>query len=215
MALIAMRYILVVFWAAVAEAAALGAVLFGSEHRKIIGMTMLLGWAYATLTAYLSCTECPEYYTLGHVYDGQRFERRLVRSLDPKLNALVWGPVASWHVSALFGWIISFCATSSWFSVQITARQLLPILVTLCAVALPVAQYAAVLARDYNNANLMRMRLARMALFPPLPQVPEEFRPLWRSVNARNLAGYTAIVGGGLAVGFGSLAARAYLSIFA
>lgn len=195
------RYKPLVFTAAAATGAAAAAALYGpGEAVRIIGTMVLTGVGYGVANDLLACRDCIEYFTVGHIWDGREFRHRLVQSLNPNLNALVWGAVATWHVSALAGVMFATLARMPLFGTccKITARQLAPWLAVGAGVAFVVAHVVSKRAYD-DLAAKGRCYYSR---------VPKELQPSWHRCNVRNSAGYASIALGGLVLDVVILAAR-------
>jgi hypothetical protein len=92
-----------VYTAATATGLAIGAVLAPWEAVRIIGLTVLTGVGYGIANDMVACRDCIEYFTVGHIYDGTAFRNRALKTLDPNLNAIAWGAIATWHVCAIGG----------------------------------------------------------------------------------------------------------------
>lgn len=69
------------------------------EILKIFGRVSLSVIGYATVNDIINCHRCIEYWTLGHWNFGKELKHRLVRSLNPWLNAIIWGPFVSWFIA--------------------------------------------------------------------------------------------------------------------
>lgn len=98
---------------------------------QIVGMTTLTGCIYGIANNMFACRESIEYYAFPvKEYPGSKLEDRSIRSLNPDLNAFVYGVFLNWHVSALAGIAIATAAQSTHpkfdFKLKITPRQLLP-----------------------------------------------------------------------------------------
>lgn len=83
--------------------AAIGLCIGRPESVKIAALTVLTGVSYGITNDMIACRDCIEYFTVGHVYDGLHLRRRPLLTLNPTLNALVWGMLATWHVSTIAG----------------------------------------------------------------------------------------------------------------
>jgi len=133
------EYKLIVYTACVATALAGASLLAPWESARIVGATTLTGIFYATINDMFACRDCIEYFTIGHVWDGQKLDKRPIMTLNPNLNAIAWGMIASWHVSALAGVVFAALARLPLTAVKLTTRQLAPYLaggaVALCAIA--------------------------------------------------------------------------------
>lgn len=195
---------------AVAATAIAAAATFAGpfEAIRIIGMTVLTGVSYATANDMVACRDCPEYFTVGHFDDGQNLENRLIRTLNPTANALVWGPVASWHVSALAGTVLAIAARLPIFAITVSASSLAPILITGATITFAIAHFAARRAQaELESAN-------RFGIRPMIYQgVRQEYQPGWHACNTRNTKGYMAIGLGGAVLAVGIVVTRVALSI--
>lgn len=194
-----------------ATAAAAAATLAGpTEAIRIVGMTVLTGVAYATANDMIACRDCPEYFTVGHFDDGQSLEHRLIRTLDPTANALVWGPVASWHVSAIAGAVLATAARLPVLSSVIGATSLAPFLIAGAAGTFAIAHMAARRAQT-QEAGCYTVLGSRINHYFG---VREKYQSGWHACNTRNTTGYAAIGLGGAALAAGVALTRIAQSIF-
>lgn len=193
----------VVYVAGIATGLAVGAVLAPWEAVRIIGMTVLTGVTYGIANDMFACRDCIEYFTLGHFYDGKSLEHRPLNTLDPTLNAIAWGAIATWHVCTIAGAFFAFIARTPFpgLALKITAAQLAPYLGIGAAISLLVAH--------------VRSRLAQQAQlndpYIKYEEVPFKFQAGWEACNVRNSTGYEAIGIGGLVLSVAMVAARAGL----
>lgn len=206
-AFFAEQYRPLVATAFVATALAATAALAGPiEAIRIIGMTTLTGVSYATANDMIACRDCPEYFTIGHFDDGQNLENRPIRTLNPTLNALVWGPISSWHVSAIAGVLIAIAARLPILSATVSAASIAPFLAAIAVGTFARSHFLARMAERQMQQNVREGAGLRY-------NVREEYQVGWHTCNTRNSAGYTAVALGGLALTAGILAARVAMSI--
>lgn len=203
--LINQRYQPLVYTAAAATGLAIAAVVAPWEAVKIIGMTVLTGVGYGIANDMVACRDCIEYFTVGHVYDAKRLTLRPLNTLNPTLNALAWGAIATWHVCALAGTFFALVARTPLpgLALKITAVQLAPYLAVGAAIALLVSH------------RRSRMAQKEMADNPQIKHygVPRNLQSGWEACNIRNMTGYASIgIGGGI-LSIAMIAARAGLFI--
>ncbi|MDB2614198.1 hypothetical protein N9Y92_03450 [Chlamydiales bacterium] len=189
--------------------AALATYTAPTEAVRIIGMTVLTGVSYATANDMIACRDCPEYFTVGHFDDGQNLENRPIRTLNPTANALVWGPLASWHVSLIAGTVLSLAARLPIFSATVSANSLAPLLVTGAAVTFCIAHFAARKAESQRLGSFTVLGM-NVGLYRG---VRKEWQHGWHACNTRNTVGYVAIGLGGAALAAGTIATRIALTI--
>ena len=191
--------------AAAATALAVAALLTPWETVRIIGMTVLNGIGYGIANDMIACRDCIEYFTVGHIYDGKNLRNRLLNTLNPNLNALAWGMVATWHVCAIAGVCFALLARLPFrgLVLKITAVQLAPYLAIGTALAL--------------LASHVRSRIAQkeMADDPHYKYwgVPLKLQSGWEACNTRNTTGYTSIGIEGAILSIAMIAARAGLFV--
>lgn len=108
--LVNQRYRSLVYTAAAATGLAIAAVRAPWEAVRIIGTTVLTGIGYGVVNDMIACRDCIEYFTVGHGYDGKNLGYRALNTLDPSLNALAWGTMATWPVCTIAGVFFAFLA---------------------------------------------------------------------------------------------------------
>lgn len=161
---------------------------------------MLSAAAYGIANNMIACRDCIEYFTADHKDHGRNLDHRLVRSLNPNLNAVVWGVVATWHVASVAGVILAITARTpmKWLPHKISNRQLLKFLVPGIVVALSFAHLA---SRRAQKCCPLQLELH-------FPAVSEGRRAGWAACSTRNLTGYLSLVFGGLALSLGMIVYR-------
>jgi hypothetical protein len=191
------EYKLIVYTASAATALAEASLLTPWETVRMIGGTTLTGIFYATINDMVACRDCVEYFTIGHVWDGRKLDKRSIMTLDPNLNAIAWGMIVSWHVSALAGVLFAAVARLPYAAVKLSTRQIAPYLVggaiVLCAVA-----HVTVRVLDSWLKELEK----NGGLDDVLEDIPRDYQAKFMSVNVRNLTGYfgLAVLGVALSV---------------
>ena len=179
---------------------ATGAVFAPWESIRIIGLTILTGVGYGIANDMVACRDCIEYFTVGHRYDGQELRNRPIKTLNPTLNAFVWGMIATWHVCALAGTILACIARTPFpgLALKISAMQLAPYLAIGAALTIITGH---VVSRTSQKA------MTKLPYFK-YQGVPLKLQPGWEACNMRNLTGYSALALGALALSVAMVAAR-------
>ncbi len=199
------RYRPLVNTAAAATGLAIASIVAPWEAIKIIGMTVLTGVSYGVANDMIACRDCIEYFTVGHLYDGQNLRNRPLNTLNPTLNAIAWGAIATWHVCAIAGASFALIARTPFpgLALKITAVQLSPYLAIGAAVAILVSHVRS------------RMAQKKMAGQPwhKYTGVPTELQSGWEACNTRNTTGYASIGIGGIILSTAMIAARAGLFV--
>lgn len=90
----------------------MGAVFAPWEAVKIVGLTVLTGVSYGIANDMFACRDCIEYFTVGHRYDGKELRNRPLKTLNPNLNAIAWGMIATWHVCAIAGSVLALISST-------------------------------------------------------------------------------------------------------
>lgn len=191
-----------VYTAIGATALATGAVNTSWESIRIIGLTVLTGAAYGIANDLIACRDCIEYFTVGHFYDGQSLKNRPIQSLNPNLNAVVWGMIATWHVCVIAGTFLSVIARLPLPGLRskIQATQIAPYLI-IGAIA------TIVLAHIDSRAMRKKMKDNPHEKYS---DVPLHLQAGWEACNTRNSTGYDALVLGSIVLSVGILAIRIF-----
>lgn len=197
------RYAGIAYTAMAATGAAAAAVFTPFESIKIIGLTVLTGVSYGIANDMIACRDCIEYFTIEHRYFGQDLAYRPLLTLNPNLNALAWGMIATWHVCAIAGVILAGIARVPFpiLASKITARQLAPCMAIGAALIMLVAHVKS------RSAQAAMIKNPTHKYF----NVPIEFQAGWEACNIRNSIGYAGIAVGGAALIVAMIASRAGL----
>lgn len=186
------KYTPVVYTACAATALAGAAVCFPWEVSRIVGATTLTGIFYATINDMFACRECIEYFTIGHVWDGQELGRRPIMTLNPNLNAIAWGMIASWHVSAIAGLLFAAVARAPYAALKLTTRQIVPILAASASILFVIAHVVS----KIQKFALEKAMEDDLTLLPY--RVPREYQVGWHANNMRNSVGYLGLAALGI-----------------
>lgn len=154
---------------------------------------------YGIANDMIACRDCIEYFTVGHFYDGVSLAHRLVNSLNPNLNAVAWGTVATWPACAVAGVFLASIARIG--RQKIKAKQLAPYLRAIAAVTFLVSHIAS------RNAQQQMLH----APYGKYWNVPLHLQAGWEACNIRNSTGYKGIGVGTLLLSIAMIASKAGL----
>ncbi len=180
------------------------------EPIKIISMTVLTSVGYGIANDMIACRDCIEYFTVGHFYDERNLRYRPINSLNPNLNAVVWGMIATWHVACIAGVFLAILARIPLPKItkKVTASQLAPSLLIGAAVTLVISH---ITSRSAQNAMIQTIEQANQGSAPhPMKyfDVPTNLQARWEACNVRNTTGYAALALGGIAFSIAIIATR-------
>jgi hypothetical protein len=169
------------------------------ETIRLIGMTVLTGVSYGIVNDMIACRDCIEYFTVGYVYDGRNLKNRLLNTLNPTLNALVWGAVATWYPSFIAGIYLGLLTKMPFPGsiVKISAKRLAPYLAFSAQLALVISHIASRLAQSSMPLNYVKYE-----------GVPVELQSSWEACNIRNMLGYRLLMMGSCILAIAIIAAR-------
>lgn len=78
---------------------------------QMVALAILSGSIYGTLNNLVTNRECPEYYTMGHYYDGAHVRGHAIKSMEPNLKAIISGCYATTMVTRIAGYALSAAST--------------------------------------------------------------------------------------------------------
>lgn len=203
--LINQRYRSMVNVAASVTGLAVAAVLSPWEAVRIVGMTVLTGVGYGIANDMIACRDCIEYFTVGHFYDERNLGNRPLNTLNPTLNAIAWGAIATWHVCTIAGAFFALLARTPFpgLALKITAVQLAPYLAIGAVLAFLVSHVRSRMAQKEMAGNPRHEYWG----------VPLNLQAGWEACNVRNLTGYASIGIGGAVLSVAMVAARVGLFV--
>lgn len=74
---------------------------------QIIALPIILGSLYGTLNNQFTVRDCPEYYTMGHYYDGTNLAGHAIRTNNLAIKPIVTGCYATTMVTKIAGVILA------------------------------------------------------------------------------------------------------------
>jgi len=78
---------------------------------QMIALPIILGSIYGTINNQFSVRECPEYYTMGHFYDGTNLRGHAIKTNNVLIKPIVTGCYATTMVTKIAGAILAMVGT--------------------------------------------------------------------------------------------------------
>ncbi len=136
---------------------------------QMIALPIILGSIYGTLNNQFTIRECPEYYTMGHYYDGTNLYGHAIQSNNVLIKPIVTGCYATTFVTKLAGIALSAVGTIPYTATVLSVPLAGAMTTGTCVVALVTAHifstikknsiqknlkdYAALVGFEWNEAN--------------------------------------------------------------
>jgi hypothetical protein len=118
---------------------AAGAVFVPVAAIQMFAIPIIFGSIYGTLNNQFTVRICPEYYTMGHHYDGTDLKDHAIKSNNVLIKPIVTGCYASVGATKLAGLILSAAGTIPYSKVAISVPWLRKMVAITCAISLVVA----------------------------------------------------------------------------
>lgn len=115
---------------------AAGAVFIPVASIQMIALPIVLGSIYGTLNNQFTIRECPEYYTMGHHYDGTDLKRHAIKSNNLLIKPIVTGCYATTMVTKIAGVVLSAVGTIPYTAAVLPVPLAGTMIVTTCVIAL-------------------------------------------------------------------------------
>lgn len=133
---------------------AAGAVFIPVPSIQMLALPIILGSIYGTLNNQFTVRECPEYYTMGHYYDGTALRGHAIKSNNLLIKPVVTGCYATTMVTKIAGALLSLVGTIPYTSTSFPVSLAAVMIAGTCAVALVAAHLFSTLKRNSIQANL-------------------------------------------------------------
>lgn len=120
---------------------------------QMFALPIILGSIYGTLNNQFTVRECPEYYTMGHYYDGTDLKGHAIKTNNLFIKPIVTGCYATTFVTRLAGPLLAYVGT-------VTTRPILPVplagamIAGTCIVALIAAHIFSTIKKKTIQKNL-------------------------------------------------------------
>jgi hypothetical protein len=114
---------------------------------QLFALPILLGSIYGTLNNQFTVRECPEYYTMGHYYDGKSLDGHAIQTNNLLIKPIVTGCYATTMVTKYAGMILSTIGTLPYAARSLAVPIAAAMIGTSCVVALVAAHVIATLKK--------------------------------------------------------------------
>lgn len=168
---------------------------------SLIALGILTATTYGIVNDFFACRQCIHYFTNGHT----QIHKRLLKTENPNLNAIVWGIHATWKLGAIAGVLFAGAALATGLAVLPILPYLAAAKITGSLIACGYSHYQAkkreaFFSRPENQEELNNYFDNRYIVplnddyhIVDLSKVPIDKRAAWMGVGARNNAGYTVM----------------------
>ena len=78
---------------------------------QLAALPIIMGSVYGTINNQFTVRECPEYYTMGHFYDGAKLDNHAIKTNNVIIKPIVTGCYATTFVTKIAGVILAFIGT--------------------------------------------------------------------------------------------------------
>ncbi|KAF3361936.1 hypothetical protein PHSC3_001494 [Chlamydiales bacterium STE3] len=133
---------------------AAGSLFIPITHIQMIALPIILGSLYGTLNNQFTVRECPEYYTMGHHYDGTDLKGHAIKSNNLLIKPIVTGCYATTMVTKLAGIILSAVGTIPYTAAILPVPLAGALIAGTCAVALVTAHIFSTVKKNSIQKNL-------------------------------------------------------------
>lgn len=136
---------------------------------QMVALPIILGSIYGTLNNQFTVRECPEYYTMGHYYDGTDLRGHAIKSNNLLIKPIVTGCYATTIVTKFAGIILAAVGTIPYTRATLSVHLAGKMVAGVCDLAFIVAHifstlkkyflqemlndYAALIGIEWNEAN--------------------------------------------------------------
>lgn len=133
---------------------AAGALFIPVAPIQMIALPIILGSIYGTLNNQFTVRECPEYYTMGHYYDGTDLKGHAIKSNNLLIKPIVTGCYATTMVTKLAGIILSAVGTTPYTAAILPVPLAGTMIAGTCVVALVAAHIFSTMKKNSIQKNL-------------------------------------------------------------
>ncbi len=150
---------------------AAGAAFIPVPAIQMIALPIIMGSIYGTLNNQFTVRECPEYYTMGHLYDGTRLVRHAIKTNNLLIKPIVTGCYATTSVTKFAGVLLSVAARAPYTAAVLPVSLAGAMIGGTCVLALVAAhifsnikknsfqqsldEYERLIGFQWNNTNLV------------------------------------------------------------
>lgn len=145
---------------------------------QMIALPIVLGSIYGTINNQFTVRECPEYYTMGHYYDGIDLKGHAIKSNNLLIKPIITGSYATQVVTKLAGIILSIAARAPYAAATLSLPLAAGMIGGVCLVSLVVAH---LFSRWKKNA--MNQNLQDYSSLIEMPWTEELYNHTWKELE--------------------------------
>lgn len=119
---------------------AAGAVFIPFVPIQLLALPIILGSIYGTINNQFTVRECPEYYTMGHHYDGTNLRGHAIKTNNLWIKPIVTGCYATTFITKYAGLILAAVGTIPFTAAILPVSLASAMIGGVCAIALIAAQ---------------------------------------------------------------------------
>lgn len=106
---------------------------------QMIALPIILGSIYGTINNQFSVRECPEYYTMGHYYDGTDLKGHAIKTNNVLIKPIVTGCYATTMVTKIAGVALAAVGTIPYTAAVLPVSYAVAMIAGVCLISLVAA----------------------------------------------------------------------------
>lgn len=163
---------------------AAGALFIPVASIQLIALPIILGSIYGAINNQFTVRECPEYYTMGHSYDGTNLRNHAIKTNSLWIKPFITGCYATTTVTKISGLVLSLAGTLPYAATALSLPPAAIMIAGVCVVSLVAGQIFSMIEKSrlqtnlQEYANLIGLRWTEENLNRTWENLEEVTRPL-------------------------------------
>lgn len=121
---------------------------------QMMALPIIIGSIYGTINNQFTVRECPEYYTMGHYYDGTDLKGHAVKTNNVLIKPIITGCYATTMVTKLAGVILAAVGTIPYTAAVLPIPFAGAMIAGVCAISLVAAHIFSTMKKNSIQKNL-------------------------------------------------------------
>jgi len=121
---------------------------------QMLALPIIIGSIYGTVNNQFTVRECPEYYTMGHYYDGTDLKGHAIKTNNILIKPIVTGCYATTMVTKLAGAILAAVGTTPYTTAALPVPYACAMIAGVCLISLVAAQVFSSMKKNSVQRNL-------------------------------------------------------------
>lgn len=134
---------------------AAGAVFIPILPIQLLALPIILGSIYGTINNQFTVRNCPEYYTMGHIYDGTSLNRHAIKTNNLLIKPIVTGCYATTVVTKTAGVVLASVGTIPFTAAVLTVQFAAAMIGVITLVSLVAAHIFSQWSKDYMEQSIL------------------------------------------------------------